>query len=65
VEKPERNRPLGRSMREWEDNINMDLKEVGWRHELDWSDSAKRQLAGSCKYGNEHSGFIKYGEFLD
>jgi hypothetical protein len=28
-EKPERKRPLGRPRRRWEDNINMDLQEVG------------------------------------
>ena len=27
--KPERKRPLGRSRRRWEDNIKMDLQEVG------------------------------------
>jgi len=27
--KPEGKRPLGRSRRRWEDNIKMDLKEVG------------------------------------
>jgi len=30
VGKPERKRPLGRPRRRWEDNIKMDLKEVGW-----------------------------------
>jgi len=29
VEKPEGKRPLGRPRRRWEDNINMDLQEVG------------------------------------
>jgi len=29
VGKPERKRPLGRPRRRWEDNIKMDLKEVG------------------------------------
>jgi len=29
VEKPEGNRPLGRSRHRWEDNIKMDLQEVG------------------------------------
>jgi hypothetical protein len=29
VGKPERKRPLGRPRRNWEDNIKMDLKEVG------------------------------------
>jgi len=29
VEKPEEKRPLGRPRRRWEDNIKMDLQEVG------------------------------------
>ena len=29
VGKPERKRPLGRPRRGWEDNIKMDLREVG------------------------------------
>jgi hypothetical protein len=29
VGKPERKRPLGRPRHRWEDNINMDLQEVG------------------------------------
>jgi hypothetical protein len=28
--KPEGRRPLGRPRRRWEDNIKMDLREVGW-----------------------------------
>ena len=28
-------RPLGRPKRRWEDNIKMDLQEVGWGHGLD------------------------------
>jgi hypothetical protein len=31
VEKPEGSRPLGRPRRRWEDNIRMDLREVGCR----------------------------------
>ena len=35
VGKPEGKRPLGRPRRRWEDNINMDLQEVGcWG--MDW-----------------------------
>jgi hypothetical protein len=30
VGKPEGKRPLGISSRRWEDNIKMDLQEVGW-----------------------------------
>jgi hypothetical protein len=28
--KPEGNRPLGRPRPRWEDNIKMDLREIGW-----------------------------------
>jgi hypothetical protein len=31
VRKPEGNRPLGRQIRRWVDNIKMDLREIGWR----------------------------------
>jgi hypothetical protein len=30
VGKPEGKRPLGRPTRRWEDNIRMDLREIGW-----------------------------------
>jgi hypothetical protein len=40
VGKPERRRPLGRPRRKWEDNIKMDLREVGWRG-VDWIDLAQ------------------------
>ena len=32
VGKPEGRRPLGRLRRRWENNIRMDLREVGWGH---------------------------------
>jgi hypothetical protein len=32
---------------------------------LDWAGSGKRQVAGTCECGNEPSGSIKRGEFLD
>jgi len=35
VRKPEGNRPLGRPRRRWEDNIRMDLQEVGCGS-VDW-----------------------------
>jgi hypothetical protein len=41
--------PLERPRRRWEDNINMDLREIGF-YGVD---------------GNEPSGSIKCGEFLD
>jgi hypothetical protein len=39
VGKPKGRRPLGRPRRRWEDNIKMDLREVGWGHGLDQSGS--------------------------
>jgi hypothetical protein len=39
VGKPEGRRPLGRPKRRWEDNIKMDLREVGWEG-ADWIDLA-------------------------
>ena len=40
VGKPERKRPLGRPRRRWEDNIKMDLQEVG-RGCGDWMELAQ------------------------
>jgi hypothetical protein len=34
-------------------------------HKLDWSGSAYWQVAGGCESGNETSGSIKWGVFLD
>ena len=33
--KPEGKKLLGRPKRRWEDNIKMDLQEVGWKHGQD------------------------------
>ena len=38
--KPERKRPLGRPRRRWEDNIKMDLQEVGYGV-MDWIELAQ------------------------
>jgi len=40
VGKPEGKRPLGRLRRTWEDNIKMDLQEVGGAHG-DWMELAQ------------------------
>jgi len=40
VGKPERKRPLGRPRRRWEDNIKMDLQEVGGGC-VDWMELAQ------------------------
>ena len=52
MENREGKRPLGRPRHTWEDNIKMDLQEVG-------------QVTGACECGNEPLGSIKCGEFLD
>jgi len=66
VGNPQRKRPLGRPRSKWEDNIKMDLQEVGCgEHGLDLSGSGQGQVAGTCECGNESSGSIKCGEFLE
>jgi hypothetical protein len=40
VGRPEGRRPLGRPRRRWEDNIKMNLQELGWEG-MDWTDMAQ------------------------
>jgi hypothetical protein len=74
VGKPEGKRPLGRPRRRWEDNIKIDLQEVGcggtgWIVLAQYRDRRRAlvngQVAGTCEWGKEPSGSIKCGEFLD
>jgi hypothetical protein len=53
-------------MHRWEDNIKMDIQEVGCGGK-DWSEPAQDgQVVGTCECGNEpSSGSIKFGEFFD
>jgi len=60
--KPEGKRPMGRPRRRWVDNIRTDLQEVGCGY-MDWMGLAQDREA--CKCGNEPSGSVKCGEFLD
>jgi hypothetical protein len=60
VKKPEGKRPLGKPRRRWEDNIKMDVQEVGGDRG-DWMELAQDRDGG---YGKEPSGSIKCGEFL-
>ena len=39
VGKPEGKRPLGKPRHRWEDNIKIDLEDIGWR-DMDWIDLA-------------------------
>jgi hypothetical protein len=50
-------------MRRWEDNIKMDLQDVGL-----WTGASWLRIGtggGTCESGNEPSGSIKCGEFLN
>jgi hypothetical protein len=66
VGRPEGRRPLGRPRRRCEDNIKMDFWEIGFR-DVDWIHLApdRDRWASSCEHGDEPSGSIKFGEFLD
>jgi hypothetical protein len=65
VGKPEGKRPLRIPRRKWEDNIKMDLSEMGCGG-VDWIELAQnRQVMGICDCGNEPSGFMQCREFLD
>jgi hypothetical protein len=64
VGKPEGRRPLERPGRRWVD-IRMDLQEVGCGY-MDWIGLAKDKDGWrSLECGNEPSGSVKCGEFLD
>jgi hypothetical protein len=43
VGRPEGRRQLGRPRRRWEDNIKMDIREVGWK-DMNWIDLAQDRL---------------------
>ena len=63
--KPDGMRPLGRPRHRWVDYIRMDLQEVGCGY-MDWIGLVQdRQVADACGCGNEPSGSVKCGEFLD
>jgi hypothetical protein len=66
VGKAEGERPRGIPRRRWEDDIKMDLQEVGCGG-MDWMDLAqdRGQVVDIYERGNETSGSIKCGEFLD
>ena len=53
VGKPEGKKTLGRHRRRWENNIKMDFQKV------------RCGGMGTCESGDETSGSIKCGEFLD
>jgi len=66
VGKPEGKKPLGRPRRRWEDNIKMDLQEVGCGC-MDWIELAQDRNRWRTRVTavNGPSGSIKCGEVLD
>ena len=63
--KPEGKRPLGRPRRRWEDNIKMDLQEMGCGS-MDWIDVAQgRDKWRALVNAVMKLGYVKCGEFLD
>ena len=60
--KPTGKRPLGRPRRIWEDNIRMDVKEIGI-NTRNWVDLAQDRdyWRALCGYGIEPTGFISQG----
>ena len=65
VGKPEVKRLLGRPRYRWEDNIKIDIQEVGWGGlGLACSGSGGGQVAGTSECSNEPSSSIKCEEFL-
>jgi hypothetical protein len=66
VGRPEVKKPLGRPRRKWEDNIKMDLREIGIDGE-NWIQLAQDRVQWRvCEYDNEPSGSIKKtGYFFD
>ena len=61
----ETSRSIQRPRRRWVDNIRMNFQEVGCGY-MDWIGLAQDgQVADACECGNEPSGSVKCGEFLD
>jgi len=65
VGQPEGKRPLGRPRHRWDDNIKMDLQEVGWGVCTGFNWLRIGTAADTCECSNEPLGSIKCGEFLD
>jgi hypothetical protein len=55
VGRPEGKRPLGRLRCRWEDDIKMDLWEIG----IDGANWIRSPVASFCEHGNEPSGSVK------
>jgi len=65
VEQPEGKRPIGRPRHSWENNIKMDLQEVGCRAWTGLSWLRIGQVAGTGECSNEPLGSMIYRGLLD
>jgi hypothetical protein len=65
MEKPEGKRPLGKPNREWDDNMRIDLREIGWEgaDRIHLAQDGDQWL--TCEHFNEPSGSTEGREFLD
>jgi len=61
--KPQGKRSLRRPRRRWEDGRI--LGKLVWKLWTSFIGSEEGPVAGSCEHGNEASGSVKGGEFLD
>jgi hypothetical protein len=61
VGKSEDKRPIGRPRCRWEDNITLDLREIGKSCGLDASGLEYGPVVGYFEHGNEPSGSITNG----
>jgi hypothetical protein len=62
VGKPEGRSPLGRPRRRWEDEVRMDIREIGLGGcGLDSTGSGKGSVVGCCECGDEPSGSCATG----
>jgi hypothetical protein len=64
VRKPKGKKPYRRPSCRWEDNIRMDLGEIGWESGLDAFGSGEGPVAGPCEHGNEPLSSTKGWNFL-
>jgi hypothetical protein len=65
VWRPEGKRPLGRPRRRWGIILRWTFRKWDGVLGVDGGGSGSGQVAGTCEYGNELSGSVKCGEFLD
>jgi hypothetical protein len=63
VGRPERKRQFGRTRRRWEDNIKMDLQEVGWGG-MDWIGPVQERDKWRALVNAVMNLTIKCGEFF-